>query len=318
MALAPSEPLFVGGVQVEHRLVDQALLGGVVADELRADLLDDGEDGLLDALALVAVRVAVAELDGLEGAGGGAGRDGSTARAAVVEADLDLDRGVASGVEDFPGYDDVDGRHEHLLLGCDAGVVQGLACRPCDMSLTGSGRSAGRRPPPGTKQVRNRLALPPRHRNRTVARITGRTVTGVPERPHGEPRPGAYGGARRGGAPGRSARGAAGSGSAQVQLLAREDQVGVVDDVLVQLEQLLPAALDVVRLGDRAEGVARDLTLYSPSPFLTFLPVGVVTVFFAAGALVRARGRLLVGWRVRSVALRAAAALARCCGAGRV
>ena len=40
-----------GGVQVEHRLVDQALLGGVVADELRADLLDDGEDGLLDALA---------------------------------------------------------------------------------------------------------------------------------------------------------------------------------------------------------------------------------------------------------------------------
>ncbi|MFB7375656.1 hypothetical protein ACFC0D_38210, partial [Streptomyces sp. NPDC056222] len=29
-------------------LVDQALLGGVVADELRADLLDHGEDGLLD------------------------------------------------------------------------------------------------------------------------------------------------------------------------------------------------------------------------------------------------------------------------------
>ena len=45
-----------GGVQVEHRLVDQALLGGVVADQLRADLLDDGEDGLLDALAAVAAR----------------------------------------------------------------------------------------------------------------------------------------------------------------------------------------------------------------------------------------------------------------------
>ena len=44
-------------------------------------------------------------------AGGGAGRDGGTAGAAVVEADLDLDRGVASGVEDLAGYDDVDGGH---------------------------------------------------------------------------------------------------------------------------------------------------------------------------------------------------------------
>ena len=104
--------LVLGGVQVEHRLVDQPLLGGVVADELRADLLDDGEDGLLDTLALVAVGVTVAKLDGLERTGGGAGRNSSTAGAAVVEADLDLDRGVSSGVEDFPGYDDVDGRHE--------------------------------------------------------------------------------------------------------------------------------------------------------------------------------------------------------------
>src|SRR3954465_13845519 len=108
MALGPGAPLFwggaedgvgaeralvVGGVQVEHGLVDQALLGRVVADQLRADLFDDGEDGLLDTLAVVAVRVTVAELDGLEGTRGGAGRDGGTTRAAVVEADLDLDRG---------------------------------------------------------------------------------------------------------------------------------------------------------------------------------------------------------------------------------
>src|SRR5690606_13139099 len=76
--------------------------------------------GLLDALAQVTAGIAVTEFDGLEGARGGAGRDGGTTRAAVVEADLDLDRGAASGVQDFPGYDDVDGRHEHLLLGCDA------------------------------------------------------------------------------------------------------------------------------------------------------------------------------------------------------
>ncbi len=104
-----------GGVQVEHGLVDQALLGGVVADQLGADLLDDREHGLLHALAEVTALVPVAQLQGLEGAGGGPGGDRGAAGAAVVEADLDLDRGIASRVEDLAGYDDVDGRHEVLL-----------------------------------------------------------------------------------------------------------------------------------------------------------------------------------------------------------
>ncbi len=85
-----------GGVQVEHRLVDQPLLGGVVADELRADLLDHGEDGLLDALAEVTALVPVTEFERLERSGGRTGRYCGTAGAAVVEADLDLDGGVAS------------------------------------------------------------------------------------------------------------------------------------------------------------------------------------------------------------------------------
>jgi len=42
--------------------------------------------------------------------------------------------GVASGVQDFPGYDDVDGRHEHLLLGCDTATA--VARWLCGMSLT--------------------------------------------------------------------------------------------------------------------------------------------------------------------------------------
>ena len=44
----------------------------------------------------------------------------------------------------------------------------------------------------------------------------------------------------------------------EVQLLARVDEVRIVDDVVVQLEQLSPAALDVVLLGDLAQGVALD------------------------------------------------------------
>jgi hypothetical protein len=34
----------------------------------------------------------------------------------VVEVDLDLDCRIASRVEDLPGHDDVDGRHERLLM----------------------------------------------------------------------------------------------------------------------------------------------------------------------------------------------------------
>ena len=48
---------------------------------------------------------AVAQLDGLEGAGGGAARHGRPAEAAVVEDDLDLDGGVSAGVENLPGVD---------------------------------------------------------------------------------------------------------------------------------------------------------------------------------------------------------------------
>src|SRR3954454_582738 len=88
-----------------------------------------------------------------------------------------------------------------------------------------------------------------------------------------KPRPGAYGGTRTGAG---SPWGRGGPHEAfimkdtvvralwfswallQVQLLARVDEVGVGDDVLVQLEHLLPAALDLVLLGDRAEGVALD------------------------------------------------------------
>ena len=111
-------------VQVDHRLVDQPLVVGVVAEQFRLDLVDDGLDGLGDALAAVGVA-AVAELDRLERAGGGAARRGRPAVRAVVEHDLDLDRGVAPGVQDLPGVDGVDGGQGGLLACrrfCGAGI----------------------------------------------------------------------------------------------------------------------------------------------------------------------------------------------------
>jgi hypothetical protein len=56
-----------------------------------------------DALAAVAALVAVAELDGLERAGGCA-PDGTAARPRpIIEEDLDLDGRVAAGIEDLAG-----------------------------------------------------------------------------------------------------------------------------------------------------------------------------------------------------------------------
>ena len=98
-------------VEVEHRLVDQPLVARVEADDLRLDLVLHGADGLLGALAAVA-RTAVTQLDGLEGAGGGARGDGRTADGVVVEEHLDLDRGIAPGVQDLAGDDGVDGSQD--------------------------------------------------------------------------------------------------------------------------------------------------------------------------------------------------------------
>jgi hypothetical protein len=62
-----------GAVQVNHGLVDAALVGGVEAGQCRCDLVDDSVNRLLDTLAEVASLVSVAELNGLVFTGGGTG-----------------------------------------------------------------------------------------------------------------------------------------------------------------------------------------------------------------------------------------------------
>ena len=97
-------------VEVEHRLVDEALVVGVEADDRAGDRVDDAADGLLHALAEVALA-AVAQLDRLEGAGGGAAGHGRAAERAVLEEHLHLDGGVAARIEDLAGADCSDDRH---------------------------------------------------------------------------------------------------------------------------------------------------------------------------------------------------------------
>jgi hypothetical protein len=103
-------------VEVEHRLVDEALVVGVEPDDRPGDGVDHAGHGLLDALAEVALA-AVAQLDGLEGAGGRPAGDGRATERAVLEEDLHLDGGVAARVEDLAGADCGDDRHGVLLWG---------------------------------------------------------------------------------------------------------------------------------------------------------------------------------------------------------
>ena len=113
-----AELALVGGaVKVDHGLVDAALVGRVETGQGRGDLVDDGVDGLLDALAEVAALVAVAQFNGLVFAGGGAGGNCCAADLAVGEQDFNFYGRVATGIEDFAGVDGIDKRHGYAPLG---------------------------------------------------------------------------------------------------------------------------------------------------------------------------------------------------------
>ena len=101
-------------VQVDHGLVDQPLVVDLVAEQFRLDLVDDALDRAADSLAAV-LRAAVAELDGLEGAGRGSARHPGPPDGPVVQRDLDLEGRVAPGVQDLPGMDRFNGGHRRLL-----------------------------------------------------------------------------------------------------------------------------------------------------------------------------------------------------------
>src|SRR5690606_32014858 len=101
-------------VEVDHDLVDEPLLGGVVPDQLLEDPLAHVVDRPGHAPAPVAGGVAVTQLDRLERAGGPAGRHGRPADRPVVERHLDLHRRVSPRVEDLPGDDALDRGHESL------------------------------------------------------------------------------------------------------------------------------------------------------------------------------------------------------------
>ncbi|EAU43788.1 probable phosphopyruvate hydratase [Salipiger bermudensis HTCC2601] len=114
--------LVVGAVELDHRAVDGFLLGGVEAHQRLGDLAVDRGHGIEHALAHVAALVAVAALMRLVHAGRGTRGHGGAAQRAVFQHDVDLDRGVATAVEDLAGVNVDDGAH-----GCVPRLQLGLS-----------------------------------------------------------------------------------------------------------------------------------------------------------------------------------------------
>mmetsp|Transcript_20625 Transcript_20625/g.55189 ORF Transcript_20625/g.55189 Transcript_20625/m.55189 type:complete len:263 (+) Transcript_20625:207-995(+) len=113
-------PLVLGAVQLlDHDLVDLRLLGDVHAQQPGRDDVVDVLHGPEDALPKQAALVAVAQLQRLVDAGGGAaGHRG--AEEGEVGAEVDLHGGVPPGVEDLARPDGPD----HRGAGTACGVVQ--------------------------------------------------------------------------------------------------------------------------------------------------------------------------------------------------
>ncbi len=103
--------LVLGAVDGDHGGVDQALIAGIHAGELRSEDGLDVLDGEQHALAEVVLFVSIAEFYGLVLAGGGSAGDGSATFGSAIEDDVGLYGGIAAGVEDFACVDGDDLGH---------------------------------------------------------------------------------------------------------------------------------------------------------------------------------------------------------------
>ena len=108
----------VGAVEFDHSGVDEISVAGIEADQSVGNFGVDVVDGFGDAFSAIAGFVTVAELNGLTGAGGGAGRALRTADGAIGEGNLGLNGRVAAGIDDLAAkdFDDFGIVHFHSPL----------------------------------------------------------------------------------------------------------------------------------------------------------------------------------------------------------
>ncbi|EDT89704.1 hypothetical protein BIFLAC_02337 [Bifidobacterium animalis subsp. lactis HN019] len=110
-----------GAVELDHQVIECALVGGVHADDLRGDLLVHRLDGTEDTLALIDGLVAIATLPSLGFAGGGAGGNETQAASTVIGVEHDLNGRVAAGIKNLACVHAFNCCHNFSLMciGCD-------------------------------------------------------------------------------------------------------------------------------------------------------------------------------------------------------
>ena len=122
--------LVLRAVQLDHQPVDVFLVACVQAQQLGGELVVDVVHGLLDALALIVVLLAVTQFDGLVLAGARAGGDDGPPDGAVGKVCLDFNGRIAARIQDLPAVDDLDfkahgvSRGWVLVVGYQAGACQ--------------------------------------------------------------------------------------------------------------------------------------------------------------------------------------------------
>ncbi len=107
-------PLVRAAIERDHREVDIALILGIEAQQSVGDVAVDRVHRLGHTLAEIARLVAIAQLHRFVCAGRGARGDSRSAKAAVFEEHIDLDRRIAAAVEDFAAVKVDDGGHAAL------------------------------------------------------------------------------------------------------------------------------------------------------------------------------------------------------------
>jgi len=148
-----AEAALVGrAVEVDQGAVDVELVFRVHAGERVEDIAVDRLARLGHALAAVALRIAVALLDRLVLAGGGAGRHRGAAHGAALQRHVHLDRGIAPAVQNFARDDVDDGGHACVSLRLMD--FQNCGCSP--LTLPSSPACGGR----GLRRVGAALAAP--------------------------------------------------------------------------------------------------------------------------------------------------------------
>jgi len=122
-----------GAVELDHQVVEGALVGGIHADDLRSDDLVHGLDRVQHTLAAVDGLVAIAALPSLGLTGGSAGRNSSAAHVCAgvaLNVNLNLNGRVATGIKDLTRVNAFNSCHNYSLrlLGCDDRLKNNAFC----------------------------------------------------------------------------------------------------------------------------------------------------------------------------------------------